>query len=206
MHPLTAKMTSLGCACILNVVLRRYCLKTASGDVFYICAHDPLWLIEKRLFYDYRCGPQCRSKKMQAHPVSMFVEHYVCETTVRTTVRRRPGVRCDFPFRYHGNNLTYYECTTVDNRGVPWCMTETGGYGECRMDTCHWSWVYFFLMKRHFKTALYKHLVSNVPDTLRPQPQSGTCVPLDMPVYFLTPWTKPDYSLSKFDSFHVYLR
>ena len=42
--------------------------------------------------------------------------------------------RCRFPFVYQ--NVTYYECTSIDNGGVPWCFVESdlgdAVWGDCK--------------------------------------------------------------------------
>ncbi len=46
-------------------------------------------------------------------------------------------MECDFPFSY--NNITYSDCTEVDNNGIAWCSTKvnsngvhvTGFWGNC---------------------------------------------------------------------------
>ena len=66
---------------------------------------------------------------------------YDDETTTFTSpsgCKTQNGVTCVFPFIYKG--VKYSGCTTVDNRGTPWCSTKTDkdgvsyDYGLCAQD------------------------------------------------------------------------
>ena len=49
-----------------------------------------------------------------------------------------PGKQCIFPFSYKG--ITYTECTTYENNGIPWCSTEvdtTGNYIDGKWGNCN---------------------------------------------------------------------
>ena len=55
--------------------------------------------------------------------------------------RTTAGNPCVFPFQYE--NIKYYECEKVSNKGVFWCAVNVtlNGYvdvwGDCDIDLCH---------------------------------------------------------------------
>ena len=57
------------------------------------------------------------------------------------------GDPCKFPFHWKGADHT--GCTWVDAVGMPWCVTEGGGRGNCNMDTCEGKTVLLLLEGAH---------------------------------------------------------